>query len=255
MSLSIDYWCFDEETDSTQLVLSSDIGTKTLVLSDLQPPPVCRFLKVTTTGRYGMSATRCKIPLGSFFGHVLVLEAEGYADPSTKIQLIGFLPIDLIILFIAVLKYMKPKLASLPAQLKALQSLYEDVHCRYSLSSSKLMELLEPLFNSDISNVAHMQAYLNKSKDGDSLSVDQARILGVYEECITFQHQLNIIQNVIVRLEAAQGATLPANKQPPAAKLPTMQSVSSDKLRVLSECLVEVLLHFIIEFGNKVNIF
>lgn len=150
---------------------------------------------------------------------------------------------------------MKPKLASLPVQLKALQSLYEDVHCRYSLSSSKLMELLEPLFNSDISNVAHMQAYLNKSKDGDSLSVDQARILGVYEECITFQHQLNIIQNVIVRLEAAQCATLPAHKQPPAPKLPTMQSVSSDKLRVLSECLVEVLLHFIIEFGNKVNVF
>lgn len=89
VSLSIDYWCFDEETDCTQLVLSSDIGTKTLVLSDLQPPPVCRFLKVTTTGRYGMSATRCKIPLGSFFGHVLVLEAEGYADPSKKIQLMA----------------------------------------------------------------------------------------------------------------------------------------------------------------------
>lgn len=66
--------------------------------------------------------------------------------------------------------------------MKALQALYEDVHCRYSLSSAKLIELLEPLFNSDISNVAHMQAYLNKNKD--NVSVDQARILTVYEVSI-----------------------------------------------------------------------
>lgn len=72
-------------------------------------------------------------------------------------------------------------MASLPVQLKALQSLYEDVHCRYSLSSSKLIELLEPLFHSDISNVAHMQAYLNKNKDCDNVNIDQTRILTVYE--------------------------------------------------------------------------
>lgn len=38
---------------------------------------------------------------------------------------------------------------------------------------------------------------------------------------------------------------------PPPLQPITLQSISSDKLRVLSECLVEVLLHFIIEFGTK----
>lgn len=27
-----------------------------------------------------MSATRCRIPIGLFYGHVIVLEKEGYAD-------------------------------------------------------------------------------------------------------------------------------------------------------------------------------
>lgn len=205
-----------------------------------------------------MSAARCVIPIGSFFGHVLVLENDGYADP--------------------VLKYIKPKTSTIPVQLKALNSLYEDVHCRYSLANSKLAELLDPLFNSDISNVAHMQAYLNKNcelgaagtgnsgsgannmnnnnnnssnSDNGSGNVDQSRILNVYEECITFQHQLNVIQNVIQRLEAANISIDRQLSDRSRSAGSTLVNISSDKLRVLSECLVEVLLHFIIEYGVK----
>lgn len=46
VSLCIDIWCFEEDADSVRLANTSDIGTKTLVLSDLQPPPICRYLKV-----------------------------------------------------------------------------------------------------------------------------------------------------------------------------------------------------------------
>lgn len=138
-------------------------------------------------------------------------------------------------------------------QLKALHSLYEDVHCRYSLSRSKLMELLDPLFNSYISNVAHMQAYLNKNMDPDNISIDHTKILNVYEECISFQHQLNIIQNVLNRVD-------PTNNLSPTSvkhnnKNDNLSSVSSDKLRVLSECLVEMLMHFLIEYGVKVTFY
>jgi baculoviral IAP repeat-containing protein 6 len=45
-SLSINIWCQGEETDGQRLVVASDIGTKSLVMNDLQPPPVCRYLKV-----------------------------------------------------------------------------------------------------------------------------------------------------------------------------------------------------------------
>ena len=46
VSLSIDIWTKSEETDGIRLVVAGDIGNKPLVVSDLQPPPVCRYLKV-----------------------------------------------------------------------------------------------------------------------------------------------------------------------------------------------------------------
>lgn len=44
--ISIDVWFESEETDGLRLVVSPDIGTKDLILNDLQPPPLCRYLKV-----------------------------------------------------------------------------------------------------------------------------------------------------------------------------------------------------------------
>jgi len=45
-SLSIDVWVDSEETDGHRLVVSSDIGVCSLIMNDIMPPPVCRFLKV-----------------------------------------------------------------------------------------------------------------------------------------------------------------------------------------------------------------
>lgn len=164
-SLHIDIWCFDEETDSVRLVVAPDIGTKTLVLSDLLPPPICRYMKITIMGRVGMSSTKCKIPLGSFFGHIVVLESDGYGD--------------------ALLDYMNTNSQNIQAQIKALHSLHEDVHCRYSLASCKLLELLTPLLNADVSNVAHMQAFINKqrSEDDTSYNLESGKITSIYEVC------------------------------------------------------------------------
>lgn len=46
VSLSIDIWLHREDTDGQRLVVASDIGSRSLVICDLQPPPVCRYLKV-----------------------------------------------------------------------------------------------------------------------------------------------------------------------------------------------------------------
>jgi len=48
VSLSIDIWVHREDTDGQRLIVASDIGSRTLVVSDLQPPAVCRYLKVRT---------------------------------------------------------------------------------------------------------------------------------------------------------------------------------------------------------------
>lgn len=225
-SLTIDVWCFEEDGDSVRLAVSQDIGIKALILSDLQPPPVCRYLKITFMGRYGMSATRCKLPMGSFYGHVVILDKDSYADP--------------------VMKFVKNKKNYIKSQLKVLNALYEDTHCRYCLSSSKLSELLQPLLKSDNSNISHMQSYLNRIKETEEQSQEFNKISLVYDECIAFQNQLNIVKNVIKRLETAlagdQQLQVPDNG---------LKGLCTDKLRVLSECLVESLLHFIIAYGSK----
>lgn len=232
-SLNIDIWCFDEETDCTRLVQVSDIQTKTLVLSDMQPPPICRYLKLTIVGRIGMSSTKCKVPLGSFFGHPVVLEHDGYGD-----QLVRFV---------------KQPAQSLQTHLKSLNALYEDVHCRYSLASCKLMELLSPMRNSELSNVAHLQAFINKQRDEElSCGMDNNnKVVSLYEECMLLQYQINVIRNVVLRLERAVSPKALRSPTPPVLIEETLRNASRDKLRVLSLSLVEVLLHFSIEYGIK----
>lgn len=46
-SLSIDIWTLGEEVDGRRLVVATDISTHSLILHDLVPPPVCRFMKVS----------------------------------------------------------------------------------------------------------------------------------------------------------------------------------------------------------------
>lgn len=48
-SLSIDVWIEGEEIDGQRLVVASDIGTRTLVMNNIMPAPVCRYLKVCRT--------------------------------------------------------------------------------------------------------------------------------------------------------------------------------------------------------------
>lgn len=47
-SLSIDIWTLGEEVDGRRLVVATDISTHSLILHDLLPPPICRFMKVGT---------------------------------------------------------------------------------------------------------------------------------------------------------------------------------------------------------------
>lgn len=85
------------------------------------------------------------------------------------------------------MKYIRNKKSNAAVQLKALNSLFEDVHCRYCLSSSKLSELLKPLLNGEASNISHIQAFLNKSKDNAENSAENSKIIAVYEVTITLK--------------------------------------------------------------------
>jgi baculoviral IAP repeat-containing protein 6 len=80
-------------------------------------------------------------------------------------------------------------------------------------------------------------------KENEEQSIEFNKICAIYEECIAFQNQLNIVKNVIKRLESVSA---PEQQLPPEIPL---KSLCTDKLRVLSECLIESLLHFIINYG------
>lgn len=45
-SLSLDVWVQGEEADGQRLIVASDIGIRSLVMNNIMPPPVCRYLKV-----------------------------------------------------------------------------------------------------------------------------------------------------------------------------------------------------------------
>lgn len=119
-----------------------------------------------------MSTTRCKIPIGYFYGHINVppegAEASATVDPSQN----------------------DPSLlaSSDSGQLNVLSMLMEDINCRYSLACSKLKDLLHPLLTSNITNASHMAAYMNIMKDtnGTNIGGDNLKILSAYQVCISF---------------------------------------------------------------------
>lgn len=224
--LSVDVWLCSEEQDGQRLVVASDIATKALVLSDLQPPPICRYLKITTIGRYGMTTIKCKIPIGSFFGHTMILPGE--CGPENALI---------------------PMLSdsSLQAQISVLGSLLEDIHCRYALACSRLRELLSPLLQAETPNAAHMYCYLQRARDMDrqisfNLDTSNQKVFSAYQECITFQHQLNVVRSVMARLEAACSSGTDHRIQDFNCHQYFVKA-STDKLRVLGEGLLDVLLY------------
>ncbi|KAF5297110.1 hypothetical protein FQA39_LY02690 [Lamprigera yunnana] len=216
VSISLDLWIKGEDIDATRLVIATDIGSRNLVLNDLQPSPLCRYMKITAVGRYGMSTTRCRIPVGYFYGHLIVLPEE--------------VPVDQIQSSTAVTPDMEN-------QLNVLSMLLEDVNCRYSLACSKLKDLLHPFLTSGITNASHLSAYMNIMKDSvaNTTNAENSKVFAAYQEAITYQRQLNTVRNVMCRVESGvSNAEVLATASVPEACI--------DKLRCIVESLLDALL-------------
>lgn len=64
-SISLDVWTVSEESDGERLAVSSDLCTSALILSDISPPPICRFLKV--------SLIQCAIQFHSYIEQLILV--------------------------------------------------------------------------------------------------------------------------------------------------------------------------------------
>lgn len=233
VSLSIDIWMTGEEMDGERLVVASDIGMRPLILADLQPPPLCRYLKVTTLGRYGMNtSSQCRIPVGAFYGHTLILPW----------QLQGSLPPPGIV-----------NKLSAQTQLTVLSSVVEDIGCRYSLACSKLRSLLNPLLMSPTAPTGpNSSSGLSEPPSIGSRDADlERKITQAYQECMLEQQHLNLVVSVMRRLQrvggsgegiAGQFSPTSSASRDSKQQFVTAANCASDKLATLMQYLLNCLL-------------
>lgn len=117
-----------------------------------------------------MATARCKIPLGMFYGHMIILPGEDYSEvdhfdiESTEAASDSSL------------------VNVIESQCGILSALVEDVQCRFTLATERLKGYLDPLLYSETPNVVHMQHYLNQNKNvNDSKDQPSSKIVSTYQ--------------------------------------------------------------------------
>ncbi|XP_078714316.1 dual E2 ubiquitin-conjugating enzyme/E3 ubiquitin-protein ligase BIRC6 isoform X2 [Lampetra fluviatilis] len=188
-SLAIDVWTRGEEVDGRRLVVTPDIGTHSLILHDLLPAPVCRFLKVTVIGKYGSTNARAKIPLGLYYGHTYILpwEQEGrtiVGEPDSTSR-------------------EAESQEELEQQLSTLVTLQEDIQCRYNLACHRLETLLHAVDLPPLSSAGNGHHSLRRP---ERAAEEDARVCAAYQACAQLQLQLNLAHHAVARLRVALGA-------------------------------------------------
>lgn len=68
VTLCIDIWVTSEETDCVKLAFATDIANRNLVLTDLQPPPLCRYMKASIIILRNNIKVLCQRPRASLRG-------------------------------------------------------------------------------------------------------------------------------------------------------------------------------------------
>ena len=69
-SISINIWLNkdNEEAESQTIVQSTELSTHYLILSNLLPPPVIQYARLTFIGNMNSSSEKCVVALGQFYG-------------------------------------------------------------------------------------------------------------------------------------------------------------------------------------------
>uniref|UniRef100_A0AAV2JLI0 Dual E2 ubiquitin-conjugating enzyme/E3 ubiquitin-protein ligase BIRC6 n=1 Tax=Knipowitschia caucasica TaxID=637954 RepID=A0AAV2JLI0_KNICA len=223
-SLSIDVWTLGEEVDGRRLVVATDISTHSLILHDLLPPPVCRFMKITVIGRYGSTNARAKIPLGFYYGHTYILPWEsnlklshdplrdGDCGPQPDVE----------------------------QHLGMMMALQEDIQCRYNLACHRLETLLQSIDLPPLNSANNAQYFLRKP---DKVVEEDQRVFSAYQDCITLQLQLNLSHHAVQRLRVSLGASrrlLSDCDKPKPQEL--VSNSSTEQLRTIIRYLLDTLL-------------
>ena len=208
-SISVDIWLNKEQKDSKRICLSTDISSQPIILNDLQPPPICRYIKLIFVA-HSSNIVKARIPLGYYFGHPYIFTSE-------TSEIVG-LPIRTNNQIMAYLSY--------------LEKLYEDSKCHYSISVNKLKEMLdEILYPND--NVGH----LKMMQFSESHNTEQMqKIKDQYYECLEYQFKLNLNYQLIRKLKNNM------NLRYDRLKNQNVEDMSEDQLRISNLILIKTIL-------------
>ncbi|VDN50324.1 unnamed protein product [Dracunculus medinensis] len=164
-SVTVDVWLLGESIDGQRLLYSSEISKKNVVLQDIAPFMLIRYLKLTYTGCHMFSPT-CRIPLGMFFGHRFFCSWQQYAFPVLLSQFPSC-------------PALSSSQDSQSISLVHLQQFSEDLRCRHQLASAELKQLVR-------------------------IRSDEKEVFYLYNECLQLRIQWNIVRGVVNRLEYDQ---------------------------------------------------
>lgn len=112
------------------------------------------------------------------------------------------------------------------------------------------MDLLQPYLDLYTGNAAHMMAYLNYTNESDP------KVMAAYQECIEIQQQLHTCNIVLKKLLSKTDSNEYAIEMINKGKIDTnalLERASTDKLRVISENVVDMLLYIIFEVNCLVS--
>lgn len=168
-SVSVDYWLQKEQKDSRRLLVSTSIAQHPVQLCDIQPPPVCRFVKLTFVS-HSSNVVKARIPLGFYFGQPVQLD-NTY---STH-----------------------------------LRKLYEENKSKYIQSIGKLRDHLLNEIQYPNDNIGHLKLanLVLTSFSSTSSSTNEAhqmnsdlKLKEILNECVDHQFQLNLNRQLMIRL-------------------------------------------------------
>ena len=173
LSLTFSWTCgiYRLENDTLRLTTSCDISRRPLVLHDLQPPVLCRYLRLTYTARPGLGASNCRTSVGSFHGYSHVLPGDFLPSSNSSSNNMSY-P-DGSGGVVAVLSEQE-----IEDNISTLQVLADHIKCHYHLACDRLRALLQPLLahwhkdSTSLSSSSQQQQQQQQQQPSSSHHVD-----------------------------------------------------------------------------------
>ena len=108
--------------------------------------------------------------------------------------------------------------------LPVLHNLLEDIHCHYNLTCTQLRNLLQ--------SAEPKSAITDAPRKGTCATEEEKKVHKAYTECMSLQHQLNLVERCISRLTSNTECINDVG---------SLDNIKYDQLQVICNCLVDTL--------------